>query len=190
MSQSSHRGVALDDPRNRGPIAFFRPPDVTEDYLRRRFARVFRRESPAQIDARVNRFFSDLAAKAPKPPPPLSQSIEQVKNPFFELGVHPDIVEQLWRLDQALPAPSRWVVWGHPALVHPETGVIFAVAIGTLGIVARMPPALREGRVTTHPLNLGETYDVAPAGPEWCFMSSPPDSASIRAAFDFAAARA
>jgi hypothetical protein len=183
----NHHGVASDDPRNQRPIAHFRPPDVTEDYIRRRFGRVFRSESQEQIDARVRQFLTDLAAKPRRPPPPLSQSIDEVENPFFQLGVHPDIVELLWRSDRALPLSSRWTVWGHPALVHPRTGVIFAVAIGTLGIVARLPPGLREGLATVHPLNVGEIYDISPAGPEWRFLKLPPDESHIVAAFEAAA---
>ena len=187
MPEPDHRGVSVDDPRNRGPIAHFRPPDVTEDYIRRRFGRVFRRESPEQIEARVTRFLAELASKPHRPPPPLSQSLDEVANPLFQLGVHPDIVEELWRLDRALPLPCRWTLWGHPALVHSRTGVIFAVAIGTLGIVARLPPDLREGLTTTRPLNFGETYDISPAGPEWRFLASPPEESHIAAAFKDAA---
>ena len=106
---------------------------------------------------------------------------------MFQLGVHPDIVEQLWRVDRALPVSCRWAFWGHPALVHPQTGVVFAVAIGTLGIVARLPPQLREGLTTTHALSFGEAYDIAPAGPEWRFLTSPPKEAHIVAAFQDAA---
>lgn len=190
MTEPNHQGVCLEDSRNRGPIAHFRPPEVTEDYVRLRFKRVFPRETPAQIDARVAQFRADLASKTPRAPPPLSQSLDDVPHPFFELGVHPDIVEQLWRLDRSLPLSSRWIVWGHPALVHPQTGVIFAVAIGTLGIVARLPPVLREGLAVTHPLNFGETFDVSSAGQEWRFLSSPPNEAHIVAAFEDAALRA
>ena len=111
-------------------------------------------------------------------------------SPLYELGVHPDIVEQLWRLDGSLPLPSRWAVWGLPALVHPLTGVIFAVAIGTLGIVARLPPRLREGMASMHPLNFGESFDISSAGPEWRFLTSPPDEAHSLAAFEDAAVRA
>lgn len=187
MSQPVHIGVSIEDPRNQGPIAYFRPPDVTEEYVRLRFSRVFRQETPAQIDARVARFLASLASQSLRAPPPLSQSPTEVRNPFYELGVHPDIVEQLWRVDQALPLSSRWTFWGHPALVHPQTGVIFAVAIGTLGIVARLPPRLREGMATVHRLNFGEDFDISLAGPEWRFLTSPPDEAHVLAAFEDAA---
>ena len=187
MPEPGHCGVSIEDPRNHGPIAHFRPPDVTEDYVRRRFGLYYRRETREQIDARVARFLADLASKPHRPPPPLNQAITEVANPLFQLGVHPDIVEQLWRSDQALPVSCRWAFWGHPALVHPETGIVFAVAIGTLGIVARLPPELRQQLTTTHPLNFGETYDISPAGPEWRFLTAPPQQSHIVAAFKDAA---
>jgi hypothetical protein len=189
MSQPTPLGVSLEDPRNQGPIAFFHPPDVTEDYIRRRFTRAFRNATPQEIDARVARFLAELASKSPRPPPPLSQSLDAVKNPFYELGVHPDIVEQLWQLDRALPLSSRWVVWGHPSLVHPRTGVIFSVAIGTIGIVARMPQRLRQGMSVVRPLAFGESFDISSAGPEWRFLASPPDETTILAAFEDAELR-
>ena len=42
MPLAPHRGIAEEDLRNHGPIAHFRPPDVTEDYVRARFSRAFR----------------------------------------------------------------------------------------------------------------------------------------------------
>lgn len=186
MPLTAHRGVAEDDPRNRGAVDHFRPPEVTDDYVRERLGAAFRRESPAELEARVARFMTDLAAKPHRPPPPLSEPVEAATDPWFGLGVHPDIIEQLWKLDGALPGRCRWLVWGHPALVRPDNGVIFAVAIGTLGIAARLPPEGRGGLPTTHPLGFGRDYDLAPAGPAWRFLPSPPGEALARAAFAYA----
>lgn len=188
MSVSAHRGVAEDDPRNQGPIAFFRPPEVTQAYVRGRFADIYHRETSAQIEVRVAQFMASLREKPPRPPPGLNQAIEDVADPWFGLGVHPDLVGLLWRLDGELPQPCRWVVWGHPALVHPQTGVIFAVAIGTIGIVARLPPELRGARSAQRDLGQHRNYDVSPAGPEWRFLPPQPDPAEGRAACQFAAA--
>ncbi|HEX7761201.1 MAG TPA: hypothetical protein VF459_16965 [Caulobacteraceae bacterium] len=188
MSQTLHCGVVEEDPRNHGPIAYFRPPDITPDYVRGRLAAIFRHETPAQIEARVARFMADMAAKPPRPPPPLGQGLEEVTVPVTGLGVHPDIIEQIWRLDRALPLSCRWVVWGHPALVHPRTGVIFAVAIGSIGVVARLPPALRGAKPAVRPTSLGEFYDISAAGPEWRFLDPRPEEAHGRAAFDYAEA--
>ena len=182
-----HRGVAEEDHRNQGVIAHFRPPDVTEDYVRARFARTIRHQTPAQLEARVAEFIARLAAKSPRPPPPLSQALEQVADPRNGLGTHPDIVEQLWRLDRAMPLSCRWVVWGYPALVHPQTGVIFAVAFGTIGIVVRLPPELSAAASAIRPTNPSQHYDISPAGAQWRFLSGGSEEAHCRAAYDHAA---
>jgi hypothetical protein len=57
---------------------------------------------------------------------------EDFEDPYRELGSHPDIVERLWdQLAEALPADCRGVVYGTPGLMHPGSGVILAVALGT-----------------------------------------------------------
>ena len=186
MPASAHHGVAETDPRNAGPIAFFRPPEVTLDYVRQRLAAVFKQDTAAQIGARAEQFMADMARKTPRPPPPLSEPVESAPDPVFGLGVHPDIIEQLWALDRALPRSCRWLVWGHPALVHPGTGVIFAVAIGTIGIAARLPPALRDGAKTVHARRIGVDIDLSPAGPEWAFLARGSEHDQILAAHAFA----
>ncbi len=186
MAESLHRGVAQDDPRNQGPIHYFRPPDITWDYVRGRLAQAFRRETPAQIEDRVARFMNDMAERPPRPPPPLSLGLESVADPMMGLGVHPDVVEQLWRLDRALPRSSRWVFWGHPSLVHPRTGIVFGVAIGSIGIVARLPASVRDRLAPTRATSLGEACDISAAGPEWRYLEPVPAAADACAAFDFA----
>lgn len=49
----------------------------------------------------------------------------------LRLGTHPDIIERLWDLDAQ---PCRWVFWAKPSLVHPQTGVVFAVGFGTTAL--------------------------------------------------------
>src|SRR4051794_8645119 len=120
MPLDPHRGVAEEDPRNQGVIEHFRPPEITERYVRARLTLANRRRTAAEIEAHVVKFFSDLAAKPHRPPPPLSQALDQVADPIAGLGTHPDLVTRLWRLDSGLPASCRWVLWGYPALVHPR----------------------------------------------------------------------
>jgi len=51
---------------------------------------------------------------------------------YWDCGSHPDVVERVWdQLGKPLPAERRQVVLGTPALVHPDSGVLLAVAIGT-----------------------------------------------------------
>jgi hypothetical protein len=67
-----------------------------------------------------------------------SPSLPDVRPPrdnqrdYWECGAHPDIVERVWdQLGKALPVECRQVILGSPTLVHPDSGVILAIAIGT-----------------------------------------------------------
>lgn len=133
-----------------------------------------------------------IAAGPVRPPPPLSQALADVDDPLYGLGTHPDIIERLWTLDAALRRSCRWVFWGKPALVHPETGVVFAVGFGTLGYVMRLPPAILEVApadqakvvITGNP---GQTFDIGPCGPEWRFIRPwAPEAEWCHAAYEFA----
>jgi hypothetical protein len=65
---------------------------------------------------------------------------------YWESGAHPEIVERLWdQLGKVLPVECRQVVLGSPALIHPDSGVVLAIAVGTqYGL--RLPTlAWREG---------------------------------------------
>lgn len=189
---TGHRGVAADDPRNRGPIAYFEPKPVTAASIRATFAALSPRESAAAMEARVARILADIESRPVKPPPPLSQSLDQVADPYYGLGTHPDIIDVMWRLDASLPRRCRWVFWGGPALVHPATGVVFAVGFGTIGFVMRLPPAvlarLAEAEAPVRvPGNGREVFDIAAAGPEWRFVRSEHvGAAACREAYDAA----
>lgn len=186
MTGEPHRGVNEDDPRNRGVIERFRPQEVTADSARARLARI--NPDPAQVEERVAKLMANLASKPHRPPPPLSQPLEEAPEAFFGLSTHPDIVSELWRLDRALPRSCRWVVWGYPALVHPVTGVIFAIAYGTIGIAARLPPDRLNGALAASQ----NGSDIAAAGPEWRFLTgewralTTEGEGACRAAHDFA----
>ena len=73
---AGHRGVAEDDPRNAGPVAFFRPKAVTRESVRRLLSRSLRGASPADIEMRVDKITTRIAAGHVKPSPPLSQSLQ------------------------------------------------------------------------------------------------------------------
>jgi len=57
-------------------------------------------------------------------------------DPYLRAGSHPDIVSRVWEtLGGALPADSRAIVYGTPALVHPKNGVVLALAYGTAYVI-------------------------------------------------------
>jgi len=144
---AGHCGVAAGDPRNRGPIAYFKPKKVTEESARELLTRALPRASAAQIETRVHQVMRRISVGPIKPPAPVSQSLEEVDDPHYGLGTHPDIIEHIWKLDLSLPQKCRWVFWGKPSLVHPRTGVVFVVGFGTIGYVMRLPPWILGGAV-------------------------------------------
>ena len=95
-------------------------------------------------------------------------------------------------MDVTLPQRCRWVFWDGPALVHPETGVVFAVGTGTIGIVFRLPPEVLASADPAHAkvtqtYTHGPTFDIGPAGAEWRLIGyEAPGAEWCRAAYDFA----
>src|SRR4051794_24613595 len=71
-------------------------------------------------------------------------SPESVREPYMNLGTHPDLVSRLWNeITTALPVRCNWVVYSAPVLVRPDTGIIFAFAGGTHTYALRLPPEQR-----------------------------------------------
>ena len=112
--------------------------------------------------------------------PPAASTLD----PYRELGSHPDTVERVWdELGTALSPESRQIVCGNPALVHPITGVVFALAFGTR-YVLRLPPELagqveRDGFRTVHTWSDGRSTDIeAELGPGWIFGQWSPNELS------------
>lgn len=190
MNGPAHRGVAADDPRNAGAIAFFRPKPVTPERIRAQLGWLWRDKTEDDIAARVAKIMADIASRKVRSPPPLSQPLSAVADPWNGLGTHPDIIEVMWRLDDSLPMRCRWVFWGGPALVHPMSGVVFAVGYGTMGYVMRLPEAIRaiateQQACVILTANPGQVFVIGPAGPEWRFIRHPaPAAAWCRAAYD------
>jgi hypothetical protein len=191
----SHRGVAIDDSRNAGIIEYFRPKPVTPDSFVRILTKTTAEEKAmAVVRSHAEKAMQRLMHGPASPEPPLSQSLDEVADPFYGLGTHPDIVEELWKLDDTLPQKCRWVFWGRPSFVHPDTGVVFAVAFGTIGIVLRLPPEAIEaaGSQLCIVRQRGQqlpALDIGPAGPQWRFvLPGAPADRCCRAAYDFAGA--
>jgi hypothetical protein len=187
-----HVGVAPDDPRNRAPIAYFKPKPVTADSARASLRQALPHATDGDVEARVERLLQKIATGPIKSDPPLSQSLAEVDDPWYGLGTHPDIIEHMWKLDDTLPRSCRWVFWGGPALVHPQTGVVFAVGFGTIGYVMRLPPhvlaqAMPEQASQVVRRNPTYKFDISAGGPEWRFVTTrAPEAEWCRAAYDFA----
>jgi hypothetical protein len=105
-----------------------------------------------------------------------------VPRPYETLGTHPDLVSRLWgQLGGRLPVDCRVIVHGSPALVRPDSGVIFGFAGGTLMYALRLPLdikplALAAGaktifRYPAYPaLGIQESVlDLHDVGDEWVF---------------------
>ena len=119
------------------------------------------------------------------PLPPVVRP-EEVDDPYMKLGAHPEVVQRIWHeLGKAVPRDCIRVVYSTPALVHPENGTIFALALGT-AYGLRLPPpllevAIRRGArismrytegddINTH-RDLGRDWVLGawlPAEPGWC----------------------
>ena len=124
-----------------------------------------------------------------------------VKDAYYRLGTHPDLVELLWdQLGAALPKDCRWIVYGTPVLVRPDSGVIFAFCGGTHTYAFRLPPAERAaaiaaGAKTVHRYPaydfLGQeesVLDLKDIGEEWVFGGwHRGEEEWCRAAYTFAA---
>ena len=160
------------------------------------------RPLPSPANARVLAYLAQRprASAARTPALPESCAPETVADPYMRLGTHPDIVQRLWdELDAALPARCRWVAHGAPVLAHPDTGVIFGLAGGTV-YALRLPgpelaAALAGGAEQVHhfPANpaLGieaSILDLRELGPGWVFGRwDRAEPAWCRVAFDAAA---
>jgi len=102
-----------------------------------------------------------------------SASPASVKNPLTKTNTHPEVGVRLWdELAASLPVDCRWIVYGRPALVHPQTGVLFGIALGMAYYLrltaADMEHALQAGAKTEIRWPDGSTLDLARQfGPGW-----------------------
>jgi hypothetical protein len=104
---------------------------------------------------------------------PLVDVPGRVPDPYYQAGCHPDVVERLWDvLGAGLTRKCRRLVCGTPALVHPKTGVVFGLGLGTqYGL--RLPgelagEAVRRGaRTTVRWAGGGELETTRDLGADW-----------------------
>lgn len=112
----------------------------------------------------------------------------------YQLGAHPDWVEVLWQtLDASLPTRCAWVVHGRATLVRRSSGVLFGLALGTIGVALRVPAArhveLGIGAAQrSHRHQNGQVFALDALGPEWALAPFGAKGAELaRAAFEGAA---
>jgi hypothetical protein len=98
-------------------------------------------------------------------------------DPYLHCGCHPDIVERLWdQLGKALPADCRVLVYGVPALRHPESDTILGIGLGTRYAlrfnIDLIPIAIQAGAKTRTSRAGGNTMDIQQEfGTDWIFGS-------------------
>ena len=109
--------------------------------------------------------------------PPVAPPDDSKRDYYWEAGAHPEIVARLWhQLGKNLPATSRALVFGTPALVHHESGVVLAFALGT-EYALRLPRSLCRGgrpaglRTVAKWTGGGGTDIERECGMEWIFGS-------------------
>ena len=111
----------------------------------------------------------------PRPQAPAIAAPDAIENPYYRCGCHPDIVERLWdRLGAALPADCRCLVYSIPALVHPTSGIVLAIGMGTqYGLRLPAPlctDAIAAGALTITKWSGGEHTDIRQTlGDDWVF---------------------
>jgi hypothetical protein len=102
---------------------------------------------------------------------------EEIARPYDSLGTHPDLVARLWdEITVELPEDCRFVLYGAPVLMHPESNIVFGFAGGTHTYALRLDETLRRQALTAGAKEI-TTYPSQPAfhsetvGPEWIFCA-------------------
>ncbi len=112
---------------------------------------------------------------------PTTQAVEGQQ--AAKLQIHPDLLNFFWgEVPELLPADAiqrvAAVVYGQAALVHPESGVIFALARGRDTLVMRLP---EEERLWAQraPFEIGKMCKISPPdkpatapelGADWAYL--------------------
>lgn len=106
---------------------------------------------------------------------PVTTVVEALYEHYWHSGAHPEIVARLWdQLGKRLPADSRALAFGTPALVHRPSGLVLAFALGTEYAI-RLPEDLLAGgrpaglRTVARWSGGGSTDLERECGKEWIF---------------------
>jgi hypothetical protein len=182
----SHIGIAIDHPLNAEFIAALTAGPSEEERaaaIRSAERMLAQRPSPA-----LEKALQKLRDRTPDPPLAPSQSPEGVN--MMSLGAQPELVEILWKLGRALPTDCRWVAYRRAVLAHSVTGIIFGLAVGTFGIVLRVPANATElaeaaggTREWTYKAAQGEkTFSALKYGADWWLFRPGRDASAAAAA--------
>ncbi|MBI3987471.1 MAG: hypothetical protein HY343_11155 [Lentisphaerae bacterium] len=123
----------------------------------------------------MNRLVLRYLSRDAKKEAPALAAPGSVRDAYYGQGSHPDIVERVWdQIGKALPLKCRCLVYGTPALVHPNSGIVFAICNGTQYNLRLTPAALGEalqqGAKTVTRWSGGEEMNaVEVLGPDWVF---------------------
>jgi len=100
---------------------------------------------------------------------------DSVPLPYLQQGSHPDIVQRVWDdLGGGLPASCRCLVYGTPAIVHHQAGIVIAICNGTQYNLRLTPTdfqaAKAKGATTRTRWSNGEEMDsLEVLGTGWIF---------------------
>jgi hypothetical protein len=84
------------------------------------------------ISNAMNRGLIEYLRKVRDPNTPLIAAADSVEDPSSKQGSHPDVVGWLWgRIGDQLPIECQFLVCSTPALVHPRSGVVLGITLGT-----------------------------------------------------------
>lgn len=124
------------------------------------------------LDPEINAKVLSALTKADKP---ALAAPDNVDDPYYGAGCHPDIVERVWdQIGAAYPSGGRCLVYGRPALADPGSRIIVAVGYGTAYCVripvAAIPLALHLGATFVRKWTGGEVTDIqSEFGEGWVF---------------------
>jgi hypothetical protein len=122
--------------------------------------------SPIQFEHPANQgilaFIRDM--KSLYPNAPQEQSVAEAD--LYQIHTHPDLIEYFWGGRQ-----KPWIFLSRPILVHPVSGIIYAMATGTDTIALRLPQEEREiAFLDTQYGQQSAGFMAASIGAEWAFI--------------------
>lgn len=128
-------------------------------------------------ERRSNQRLCEYLRGGARPEFPAVARPDEFVRPYEQLGTHPDLVVRLWdELTVLLPGDCRFVLFGRPVLLHPESEVAFGLALGTQAYALRLPEvvlaeAIAAGASRVHRYPGRSPFDLDVIGPEWMFCN-------------------